>query len=435
MVKLSGIFSRLEAAKVLVIGDFILDSYTVGKVRRISPEAPVPVVNVKHEEHRAGGAGNVILNLISMGAEVIPVGRIGNDPAATRLKSIFSVEGLSTNGLFIEEGYSTPVKHRIIADGQQIVRIDCETTTPLNKALEQTIIASLPKLLAGVSVVAISDYGKGFLTSSLLKALIEQAKILNIVVIADPKGVDFSKYSGATVLKPNLSEAYAAVNMPLETCLNVVAEKVLKASNVETLLVTRSEEGLSIFHKDGSREDHPVRIREVKDVTGAGDTVLAMLAYSLANKLSLSEAAQLSNLAAGVAIERFGCARVALSDVARYLLQIDSDNKIFDPNHLFALQHAVKNRQTLLVSLSCRQGLTPSMLSHLIQLGRRKGFDLLVNLQDAPQDDAFINILKSFNDIDYILMAGKSMNEITKDISFAEAYSFVNDELVLARKD
>ncbi|MBA2726711.1 MAG: HldE protein [Parachlamydiaceae bacterium] len=430
MVKPSVVFSRLGAAKVLVIGDFILDSYTIGKVRRISPEAPVPVVNVKHEEHRAGGAGNVILNLISMGAQVVPVGRIGNDPAAAKLKEIFASEGLSLDGLFVEQGYPTPVKNRIIADGQQIVRIDCEKATSLSKVLEQTIIKSLPKLLVGVSVVAILDYGKGFLTPSLLKVLIEEAKKLNIVVIADPKGVDFSKYSGATILKPNLSEAYASVNMPPETCLNIVAEKVLKVSQAETLLVTRSEEGLSIFHRNGSREDHPVRIREVKDVTGAGDTVLAMLAYSMANKLSLSEAAQLSNLAAGVAIERFGCARVALSDVARYLLEIDNDNKIFDPNHLFALQHAVKGRNTALVSLSCNQGLTSPILKHLIRLGNRKEIDLLVNLQDVPKDDAFIDILKSFKDIDYILLSGKSAKEITEEISFAEVYTFVDDDLV-----
>ncbi len=429
MVKLAGVFSRLESVKVLVIGDFILDSYTIGKVGRISPEAPVPVVHVKNEEHRAGGAGNVILNLISMGAKVVPVGRIGNDAAASKLKAIFTSEGLTDEGLFVEKGYATPVKNRIIAGGQQIVRIDSEINTALSEQLEQTIIEALPALLKDVAVVAISDYGKGFLTTTLLAALIQQAKALNIIVIADPKGIEFTKYSGATVLKPNMSEAYAAANLPLDTCLNVVAAKLLKSSQVETLLVTRSEDGLSIFNANGTREDHPVQIREVKDVTGAGDTVLAMLAYALANGLTLSEAAQLSNLAAGVAIEKFGCARVALSDVARYLLQIDSNNKIFDPNHLFALQHAIKGRPTTLVNLNGSNGLNAAMLKHLVHLGDIKDRDLLVNLHESD-DESIIDILKSFQNIDYILLPGKSLKEVAGEIDFAEIFTINSDILI-----
>lgn len=429
MVKLAGIFSRLEAAKVLVIGDFILDSYTIGKVRRISPEAPVPVVHVKQQEHRAGGAGNVILNLISLGAKVVPVGRIGVDFAAAMIKEIFLSEGLSLEGVFVEDDFPTPVKNRIIADGQQIVRIDTETNKPLSKVLEEKIIELLPALLKDVSVVAISDYGKGFLTHRLLAAVIQNAKACNIAVIADPKGVDFSKYRGSTILKPNLLEAYAAVNMPHETCINVIAAKVLEASQAETLLITRSEEGISIFHKNGDREDFPVQIREVKDVTGAGDTVLAMLAYAVANRLSFSEAAQLSNLAAGVAIEKFGCARVALSDVARYLLQIDNNNKVFDPYHLFALQHALKGRKTAMINLCAGAGFTSTMLKHIIKIGCREEIDLLINLQELPRDESFIEILKSFKDIDYILLPGKKAHELIEEISFAEIYTIENDEL------
>lgn len=425
MVKLAGTFSRLGSITVLVIGDFILDSYTIGKARRISPEAPVPVVHVRNVEHRAGGAGNVILNLISMGAKVVAVGRVGDDPAATHLRQVFADEGLSSEALFVQEGYSTPVKNRIIADGQQIVRIDHEAIVPIPEMLEQQVIESLPALLADVQVVAISDYGKGFLSRTLLAMVIQEAKQRGISVIADPKGVDFEKYSGATILKPNLSEAYAAANMPLDGCLDLVAAKILQLSQVDALMITRSEAGLSIFHRDGTRDDFPVVIREVKDVTGAGDTVLAMLAYAIGNELSIAEAAQLSNLAAGVAIERFGCARVELSDVAERLLRFDSKNKVFDSEHLFALQHLLKRRRVALLSLSCRQELTSEFLKYLINLGERSDVDLLVYLRDGVPSEDLLMTLIALQAVDFIVLHGESLEELVEKIAPDECYALV----------
>lgn len=314
------ILSKLNPAKILVVGDFMLDAYTIGKVRRISPEAPVAIVNVEREEYRAGGAGNVVLNLVSMGAEVVAVGRIGSDSASEKLRSLFAAEGLTCQGLFLEKDYAIPVKNRVIAENQQIVRIDHETITPISQALEQHIIDALPFLLEGVKVVAISDYGKGFLSRTLIQAIIAQAKLSDVPVIADPKGLDFSRYAKATIIKPNLSELYAAAGMPLDSPLDVVAAKVLALSEVEMLIVTRSEDGITIFYADGSREDFVVKIQEVKDVTGAGDTVLAMLAMAIGNRLLISEAVELANVAAGIAIGRFGCARITLSDVACHLV-------------------------------------------------------------------------------------------------------------------
>ena len=306
MVRLTGTFSRLGLRKVLVVGDFLLDTYTIGKARRISPEAPVAVVHVQREEHRPGGAGNVVLNLISMGCQVIAVGRMGDDAAGAKMSQVLREEKVDCRGLFIQPAYQTPVKNRIIAESQQIVRVDHEQVVQIPETLEQKIIEALPSLMEGASVIAISDYGKGFLSKTLLTALVDLGRQRGIPIITDPKGVDFSKYAGSTVIKPNLMEAYAAAGMPIEVPLEKVAAKVLELSESDILMVTRSESGISLFFRHGERLDFPVRAREVKDVTGAGDTVLAMMACAMANGLSMGEAVQLSNVAAGIAIERFG---------------------------------------------------------------------------------------------------------------------------------
>lgn len=195
MVKLVGVLSRLNAAKVMVVGDMLLDVYTFGKARRISPEAPVAVIHVQSEEHRAGGAGNVILSLISLGASVVAVGRVGQDSGGDRLVSSLEMEGVNTRAIIKQANYTTPVKKRIIANSQQIVRVDYEEISPLPEADEKKIIAMLPSLMKGVQVVAISDYGKGLISHTLMAAVIACAKQHAIPVITDPKGTDFSKYA------------------------------------------------------------------------------------------------------------------------------------------------------------------------------------------------------------------------------------------------
>lgn len=304
---------RILPKKVLVAGDFMLDRYTFGKSTRISPEAPVPVVTVDREEERAGGAGNVALNLISLGMKAQVLGRVGDDAAARALLSSLADEGVDTSWLISEAGYTTPQKVRLIASNQQVARIDYEKITPLGASYEDELIAQIPEMLQNVSCVAISDYGKGFLTVRLLRALIDQARRNNIPVIADPKGKDFTKYSRATCLKPNLSEARAA--MPLCDTLRDAAQQILQNTQVDVLMVTKSEEGISLFYPDGKEDLFPVEAKEVKDVTGAGDTVLAMLAAAYSNDIPIREGAQLANIAAQVAVQRIGCARVSLSEV------------------------------------------------------------------------------------------------------------------------
>lgn len=429
MERLTGTFSLLAPSKVLVIGDIILDSYTVGKAKRISPEAPVAVLEVHHEEHRAGGAGNVSLNLKSLAADVVLVGRIGEDLGGELLKKALNDEGVQTFGIFLEKNYQTPIKNRIIADNQQIVRIDHEKISLISEEFEQEIIKQLPKLFEGIQVVAVSDYGKGFLSPKLLKAVMQLAKENEIPVVVDPKGLNFIKYKGATLIKPNLKEAYAATGQSLDVPLDIVAKQLLQMTESEVLMITRSEDGISLFYKNGQAEDYPVRIREVKDVTGAGDTVLSMLSVSLACGLDMSHTVQLCNIAAGIAIERFGCARISLSDLARRLLDFDFVNKVFDQEHLFALQEALKGRRVTLLGLSSENGLTTTIFKTIEQLSLNPGFDLIVYVRDKEPDREFVNILASLQNVNFIILNADSLRSLCNQIEPDEAYLLTGNAL------
>lgn len=317
MVDLTAIFQQLRSPKVLVVGDLMLDTYTIGQVKRISPEAPVPVVNVIEQQQRAGGAGNVAFNLLSLGCEVMAVGRVGEDQAGKILKKILASEGVDVRGVFHQPGLPTPVKNRIIAEQQQIVRVDHEQILPVAEEVEKQVIDQLPQLLEGIQAVAISDYGKGFLSDQLLRTIIDRACSCGIPVLADPKGQSFVKYRGVTVLKPNLSEAVAAAGVGEQAPLDEVARKILEQALVDYLLITRSKKGCSLFSSTNERIDFPVAMKEIKDSTGAGDTVLATLTYALANNLPLNQAVPLANVAAGITIEHLGCARVTIADLKK----------------------------------------------------------------------------------------------------------------------
>lgn len=427
MVKLANTLSRLKRVKVLVLGDLLLDTYTFGKVRRISPEAPVAVVHVQKEEYRPGGSGNVALNLASLGAEVVLVGRVGKDRGGEQLCQALQTEGLMTQWVVAQDPYCTPVKNRVIADNQQVVRVDYEQVIPLSEPLEQMIIESLPYLLEGIKVVALSDYGKGFLTPTLISAVIHYAREQGILIITDPKGQDFSKYQGTTIIKPNLGEAYAAVGLTPQASLDLAARKVLEISQADLLMVTRSEAGISLFHRSGDRQDFPVHVRQVKDVTGAGDTVLAMLAYALANELSYEEAAQLCNIAAGIAIEQVGCARVSLGDLAQRLLEQNVGNKVFDEDHLFALQEVLNRQPFQLLALSQLKFLSLELFQTIRELSDQAR--LLVYVADAEPEDAMIALLSSLKEVSFILVHRDSLKALCEAVKPSKSYLLVNDEI------
>ena len=310
--------AMFKSKKILVAGDFMLDVYTTGEVRRISPEAPVPVLRVKNERRIPGGAGNTILNLVSLGMEVVALGRVGNDQAGRDFLQAIADENVDTKGIFVDDTFQTPEKNRMMAGGQQIVRIDYENTQILSERLYDHVKSQLPQLLQDVDFVAISDYAKGFLTPALLQAIISE----DVPVIVDPKGFDFTRYWGATILKPNLGEAIAAAGLGMEATLDEVAEVLLEG--VQNLMITRSEEGISLFSKKEGRRDFPAKVHEVRDVTGAGDTVLAVVTAALANGYSLDEASKFGNVAAAIAIERLGCARVSVDQINSAAAKLES---------------------------------------------------------------------------------------------------------------
>lgn len=422
MVKLANTLSRLKPASIMVIGDMLLDSYTFGKTRRLSPEAPVAIVNVLKEEHRPGGAGNVVLNLVSLEAKVVLVGRVGNDWAGETLRRSLESEGIAGCALYKQENYQTPVKNRVIADNQQIVRIDHEQLVPLDEQSEKKIIKDLPDLMKGIDVIALSDYGKGFLSQSLLQAITAEAKKRKIMVITDPKGHDFTKYKGTTIIKPNLGEAYAAASLPASAPLTVVAQRILEITEAEVLMVTRSEAGISLFDAQGSQYDFPVQAKEVKDVTGAGDTVLAMFAHALANRLSLAEAAQLCNVAAGIAIEHVGCARVSLSDLARRLLETNMSNKVFDHEELFVLQKILEGKKFNTLIIEGQEVITSALYQAIKKLSS-DAVPLVVFA--AEPNEIFIDMLASLKEISFILIHQGSLELLNPP----SVHYFENDKL------
>lgn len=332
MQRLLDSFAKLHKTRALVIGDFMLDIYIRGRVERISPEAPVPILKVNSQERRVGGAGNVIMNLLSLDAEVIPLGRIGDDNEGSQIERILEEKGVSIPYIYKEKGFITPTKSRLIGDSQQLYRIDKENVDPIAIDIEEKILAILPSVISKTSIIVISDYKKGTVSTKILRAIFTLSKENDIPVIIDPKGDNFREYQGAYLIKPNLKEAYIAARASMQSSLEEVAKILIEQTQVKYLLITRSEKGISLFQaSDKTRKDFPVYSREVKDVTGAGDSVLAMLAVSIANHISIDHAVKLANISGTLAVERIGCVSIDLTKVAEYILrnhQREQRNKI-----------------------------------------------------------------------------------------------------------
>ncbi|MGE3953883.1 MAG: bifunctional heptose 7-phosphate kinase/heptose 1-phosphate adenyltransferase [Parachlamydiales bacterium] len=301
----------LSPRRILLVGDLALDRYTHGTVSRISPEAPVPILHATRVEERAGMAGNVALGLAALHQEVVLLARVGDDAACEAICS--SLEGIDL-ALEKELGWETPIKHRLMA-GQQLLRVDTERIRPLTPKTEIGICSKIERLLDDIDAVAISDYGKGFCTPTLLAALLSAAKKRSIPTLVDPKGRDFTRYAGATLIKPNHAEACHAANLDPHTPLEEVAAALHSQIEMNYLVVTRSEKGISIFPKEGGHDNVPATPLQVRDVTGAGDTVLAVLTAAVASGLSLREGCQLANQAASLAVQRLGCVPITLEEL------------------------------------------------------------------------------------------------------------------------
>jgi len=295
----------LQRARVLIVGDVMLDRYWFGSVARISPEAPVPVVKIERSEERPGGAANVARNAAALGAQVKLLSVVGRDEAGRRLTRLLKSDGVTVH-LHRDPGIDTTVKLRVIGRQQQLLRVDFETT-PSHEVLASKL-RDFRVMLRHCDVVVLSDYGKGGLTH--IANMIAAARSAGKPVLVDPKGDDYSRYRGATLLTPNRSEfREIAGSWKSESELTAKAQKLRRQLGVEALLVTRSEEGMTLY-RSGRRLHVAAQAREVFDVSGAGDTVIATLGVMLASGAALDDAVRVANRAAGIVVGKFGTAVV-----------------------------------------------------------------------------------------------------------------------------
>jgi rfaE bifunctional protein kinase chain/domain len=302
--------ASIAAARVLIVGDAMLDRYWFGAVERISPEAPVPVVKVNREEERLGGAANVAMNVKALGAQATLLTVVGEDEPAAHLRAMLEREGIRTV-LGTDPKLYTIVKLRIIGRSQQLLRVDFENQ-PDHEVLA-TMLADYERLLPEHDAVLFSDYGKGGLEH--IPRMIELARAAEKPVLVDPKGSDYARYAGSTVITPNRAELAQVIGAwHREEDLHARAEALRRQHRLDGLLLTRSEEGMSLFDAEGHSRV-PAQAREVFDVTGAGDTVIATMAVMLARGLSLREAMPIANRAGGIVVGKFGTATVGYDEL------------------------------------------------------------------------------------------------------------------------
>lgn len=374
-------------ANVLVVGDLMLDRYWYGNTSRISPEAPVPVVHVGETEERPGGAGNVALNISSLGASAKVIGLTGDDEASSSLEQCLAPRGVECCFEKLP-GYATVTKLRILSRHQQLIRMDFEDG--FCGYDPKGLLDRYQENLVNADVVVLSDYGKGSLQS--IEQLIGLAKANNKPVVVDPKGTDFSRYRGATLLTPNLSEFEAVVGK----CANdqeieQKAEQLRRDLDLQALLITRSERGMSLIRADHKPIHIPTRAREVYDVTGAGDTVISVLAAAMAAGDDLPDAMHLANLAAGIVVGKLGTATVTVAELQRALREQDDVQRgVMSEEHLLELVHEAKlHGEAVVMTNGCFDILHLGHVQYL-QQARELGDRLIV----AVNDDASVKRLK-----------------------------------------
>lgn len=342
MIELKG-----KHPKVLVVGDLMIDHYLWGKCERISPEAPVQVVVIERETSVLGGAGNVINNLSALGAKVEVLSVIGDDSNAEELKTLLGNIVVNSDDLIIQKGRNTSKKSRIIASQQQVVRYDKESTEDITIDSQEKIVAIFKSQVKAYDIVLLSDYGKGVLTNTLTRNIIDIANNAGKKVLVDPKGDDYTKYSGAYLLTPNKKEAEEASNIEIkdEPSLLKAITKLKDECSLVVSLITLSEDGIAIYDK--RLRKHPTVAREVYDVTGAGDTVIASLGFSLACGYDIDKAVKFANLSAGVVVGKIGSATATLNEIIEYessLKKSTSDSHIKTFEEIELLSQELKKR-------------------------------------------------------------------------------------------
>ncbi|WP_455756688.1 D-glycero-beta-D-manno-heptose-7-phosphate kinase [Sulfurimonas sp.] len=309
---------KSSTPKILVVGDLMIDHYLWGSCERISPEAPVQVVDISKETTVLGGAGNVINNLVALGADVSVSSVIGDDSNGVELKNMLKSIDVNSDNIIVQNKRKTSKKSRVIASSQQVIRYDKESKDDIDNSSVSKILDSLVGSISQYDIIILSDYGKGVLRDDLCEGIIDLSKNHNIKVLVDPKGSDFSKYRGAYLLTPNKKEAILATNIDIkdDKTLKKALVKLKEECNLGLSLITLSEDGIATFDKEV--EVFPTVAKEVFDVTGAGDTVIASIAFALSTGKNIQETAKFANLAAGVVVGKIGSATVTLQEIEEY---------------------------------------------------------------------------------------------------------------------
>lgn len=414
---------RLKAytPKILVIGDLMLDHYLWGSCERISPEAPVQVVDIKKETTVLGGAGNVINNLLVMGAKVNVLSVIGEDDNGEELLKMLRESGADANGLVKQKGRYTSKKSRVMASHQQIIRYDTESKNDINKKSEIELFDKFEKLIANFDAILLSDYGKGVLTQTLTCKLITCAKKYGKFILVDPKGDDYSKYKGATLITPNKKEAGEATKIDIkdEQSLHEAGELLRNSLELDYVVITLSEDGMAIFGDEVTKV--PTVAKEVFDVTGAGDTVLASFGYSLSCGLDIKEAASFATSAAAVVVGKLGSATVSLDEIDMYeqsLRSAKAGSKIKTKEELVKLLENFRDKKIVFTN-GCFDILHVGHVKYL-EIAKSFGDMLIVGLNS----DASVKRLKGptrpiNNQMDraYVLSALESVSFV---VEFAE---------------
>jgi len=317
--RLTGIVKGFKEHSVLVVGDIMLDHFIWGKVTRISPEAPVPVVDINNESLMLGGAANVLNNIVSLGGGALISGVIGHDEMGRRLVHELRELEVHTDGLIVEESRPTTVKTRVIAHSQQVVRFDRENRIGIGRKTERLVLEYVESHAKEIGGIIVSDYAKGVVTARLIRDLVAMSERHGFVISVDPKVGNFRHYKGVTVVTPNNSEASQAAGIEIadDKSLQAAGKKLLDKFRCKAVLITRGEHGMSLFERGRKPVHIPTVAKEVFDVTGAGDTVIAVFTLALASGASMAEAAMIANQAAGIVVGEVGTATVSADELTK----------------------------------------------------------------------------------------------------------------------
>ena len=419
--------SKFDRCNILVVGDLMVDEYLWGDVERISPEAPVQVVTIKDEDFSLGGSGNVVSNVVALGAKVSAVGVIGTGTDGQLLLNKLNELGVDIAGIFQDSNRPTTRKTRIIASNQHVLRIDRETKESISEPAFEAIAKYLEDKIPDVDVVLISDYGKGLITEALMARLIAAGQKHKKITIADPKGLDFSKYSGVSLITPNKKEAALASGIEVvdETTLIEAGNKILQRVGIDKLLITCGKDGMVLFDRNKAPYKIRAETRQVYDVSGAGDTVLAVFGLSVASGISFEDGAVLANTSAGIVVGKVGTATVSRQELSSALKHDDISLKHKDLSELPVLIQDVKKKGKRLVMTNGCFDLLHAGHIMLFSASKKLGDVLIVAIDD---DDSVrdlkgkgrpvisarerVRIISALDSVDYVVVF--SSQELSK---------------------